>query len=256
MSILVWYTSTPLMLLLLYLLVKQRAYRTFPWFFAYVVFGVATSGARLVLHKWPHLYYVGYWSTDAGYWLLGILAMYEVFRVVLEELAGRWARLVFPTVLIAGFALSLARAHAFPPRASGIRFYAVVAEIAVRFVQVFAVLLTFIPLFGHRGHRRALGIAAGFGLYSTVELLNTMKLSDFGTRFEFWWGVTQQAAYHSAAVIWIWFFRIPQEGPSPTLEQPGPCDQVAERRPGRVKREEVVHLPTKAWALPHRVRSN
>src|ERR1700683_1620078 len=110
MSILVWYTSTPLMMLLLYLLVRRGAYRPFPWFFAYVVFGVATSGVRFVLHGWPRLYYFGYWSTDVGYWLLGIMAMYEVFRIVLEELSVWWARFVFPAALVAGVVLSLARA--------------------------------------------------------------------------------------------------------------------------------------------------
>lgn len=229
MSILVWYTSTPLMLLLLYLLVRRGAYRTFPWFFAYVVFGVATSGVRFVLHSWPRLYYFGYWSTDAGYWLLGILAMYEVFRIVLEEVTGRWARLVFPAALVAGVVLSLARAHASPPRVGGTLFYVVVAEIAVRLVQVFAVLLTLVPLFGHRGHRYALGIATGFGLYSSIELLNTMKLWEFGATFQFWWNVTQHVAYSSAVMIWIWSFRLPQnQRPSAGLEPSNTTSQHAE----------------------------
>jgi len=60
----------------------------------------------------------------------------------------------------------------------------------------------------------------GFGLYSTVALLITLKLSDFGTGFKFLWGVASLVAYSLAVLIWIWFFSFPQkEEPAPNPEQ-------------------------------------
>ena len=95
--------------------------------------------------------------------------------------------------------------------------YIVTAEIVVRFVQVliFFGLGVLGALFGLRWRQYPLGIAAGFGLYSTVELLSTIKFSDFGTRFKFWWDVLPLVAYSVAVMIWIWFFRVPQEEEPP-----------------------------------------
>lgn len=221
MKIFLFYIPLGLLALLLLLMLRNRAYKVCPWFFSYVAFGVTASVARLVVDGQPHAYYVTYWSTEACYCLLGILAMYEVFRVIIRYLVPRWwTHLIFPGVVIAGTSLSLARAHAVPPQVSGRLYYIVVGEIAVRFVQVLAVLLTVVPLFGVRRHRYALGIAAGFGLYSAVELLNMMKFADLGMRFKFWWDVISVGAYSIGVLIWIWFFRVPQEDePLLTLEQ-------------------------------------
>jgi|SRR5579863_4758253 len=237
MKIFLFYIPLGLLALLFLLMVRNRAYRACPWFFSYVAFGVTASVARLVVDGQPHAYYATYWSTEACYCLLGILAMYEVFRVIIRYLASRWwIHLIFPGVVIAGTGLSLARAHAVPPRVSGPLYYIVIGEIAVRFVQVLAVLLTVVPLFGVRRHRYALGIAAGFGFYSAVELLNMMKFADLGMRFKFWWDVISVGAYSIGVLIWIWFFRVPQEDvPLPALERADASD-APRQYPGRLER--------------------
>jgi len=237
MNLFLWYIPLGLLALLLFLMLRNRAYGVCPWFFSYVAFGVAASVARLVVDGQPHEYYATYWITEAGYCLLGILAMYEVFRVIIQYVIPRWwTHLIFPGVLIAGTSLSLAHARAVPPRVSGLLYYIVIGEIAVRFVEVFAVLLTVVPLFGFRRHRYALGVAAGFGFYSAVELLNMIKFADLGSTFKFWWGVTSIGAYSIGTLIWIWFFRVPQEDvPLPTLEQAYASD-APRKYPGRLDR--------------------
>src|ERR1700733_9168700 len=106
-----------LLVALLGLLVRRRVYATLPCFFAYVAFAVAADLARFLVHNHPGAYYATYWVTEAGYDLLGILVMYEVLRAVLASLPrARWVRLIFPAILIASLALSLARAHAAPPQ--------------------------------------------------------------------------------------------------------------------------------------------
>jgi hypothetical protein len=231
---LIFLTYIPLLLLalLLWTLVRKRAYRTVPFFFAYVAFGVAAGVARFVVRNNPHAYYATYWITEAGYDLLGVLVMYEVLRMILGNLTrARWGRLIFPAALIAGIGMSLARAHAVPSRVGGLRllfYYIVVGEIAVRFVQVlvFAGLVTLVPLLGLRWRQYPFGVATGFGLYATVALVTTTKFSDFGTRFIFLWGVTSLVAYSLAVLIWIWFFSVPQKAqtPSTALSAPSPGD--------------------------------
>ncbi|HXM61809.1 MAG TPA: hypothetical protein VN950_13210 [Terriglobales bacterium] len=221
MSILLQTIPEWLLAALLYLLLRRRAYRVCPCFFAYVAFGLVAGVARVVTRNYPHPFYAAYWITEAGYDVLGIVVMHELIRTVLRNLTSIWwGRFIFPAILVAGVSLSLARAYTAPPRFdSHLAVYIVVGEIAVRFIQVLAVLLTLIPLFGRPGHRYPLGIAAGFGFYSIVALLSTTRLSDKGTRFFFLWGVILLAAYSVAELIWIWTFagtqwvRLPEARP-------------------------------------------
>ncbi|MFZ0772818.1 MAG: hypothetical protein WCA49_10310 [Candidatus Sulfotelmatobacter sp.] len=227
MNLLLRYIPLGLLALLLFLLVRRRAYKVCPWFFAYVAFAVAADMARFATHNHAHSLFATYWITEAGYDVLGILVMYELIRTVLRNLARtRWARLIFPTALILGIGLSLARAHASPPQFSGLYYYIVVGEIAVRCVQVliFVATVVIVLVLGLRWRQYPFGIATGFGLYSVVALLMTTKFSDFGTRFRFLWGWSLLVAYSLAVMIWIWFFSAPQkpETPNPNLPTPSP----------------------------------
>ncbi len=229
MNLLLQYIPLGLLGLLLFLLLRNRAYKVCPWFFAYVAFAVAAGVVRFVVHNHAYPYYATYWITEAGYDLLGILVMYEVLRTVLKSLTRAWwARLIFPAVLVAGIGMSLARADVVPSRLGGLLHYIVVGEIAVRFVQVFgfAGLVTLVPVVGLRWRQYPFGVATGFGLYATIMLLTTTKFLDFGTRFKFLWGVTSLVAYSAAVLIWIWFFSVPQKAqtPSPELSAPSPGD--------------------------------
>jgi len=216
MDFLRWYLPTGLAVLLFLLMLRKSAYKVCPTFFTYVAFGVCASAARFLVRSHRPAYYATYWGTEAVYCVLGILAMYEVFRAVLENLDRRsWFRFLFPAVVVIGIALSIARSHVIPPRVSGLTAYIVTGEIAVRFVQVLAALLTLIPLFDLRGKRYPFGIAAGFGLYSIAVLLVTTRVSDFGERYRFLWGVVSVNAYSLAELVWIWTFAGGQSARSP-----------------------------------------
>ena len=86
MILFLWYLPLLLLALLLWVMLRRRAYKVSPCFFAYAAFGVAADLARFVAHNHPHPYFATYWITEAGYCLLGILAMYEVLRSALGNL--------------------------------------------------------------------------------------------------------------------------------------------------------------------------
>lgn len=229
MTLILWYIPLGLLMMLLWVLIRRRAYWVCPWFFLYAAFAVAAGVARFVVRDLPRPYYATYWITEAGYDLLGILVMYEVLRSALGSLTrALWSRFIFPAVLLIGIGLSLARAHAVPPRVGGLLFYIVAGEIAVRFVEVivFAGLVTLVPILGLRWRQYPFGVATGFGLYATVELLITSKVSDFGTKFIFLWDIVSLVAYSVAVLIWIWFFSVPQKVSTlrPELSAPSPGD--------------------------------
>jgi len=216
MNFLLQCVPTGLLAVLLFLMLWNRAYKVCPLFFTYVVFGVAADSARIAVHGYARPFFATYWITEAGYCVLGILAMYEVFRAVFGVRTW-WTYLIFPVIVIAAVMLSFVHACAVPPQVSGLLLYIVTAEIIVRFVQVliFVWLGALAAFFGLRWRQYPLGIATGFGLYATVALLSTIRFSDFGTRFKFSWGVTSLVAYSVAVMIWIWFFRVPQEEEPP-----------------------------------------
>src|ERR1700733_1753517 len=233
MNLLPRYIPLGLLAVLLCVLLRRRAYKMCPCFFVYTLFGVVAGAARLMARFSILLdsraYPATYWITEAGYDVLGMLVMYEVLRTLLSGLThARWARLIFPVLLITSVGLSLARAQAAPPKVGGLLFYIVIGEITVRFLQVliFAGLVTLVPVLGLRWRQYPFGVATGFGLYATVMLLTTTKFSDFGTRFKVLWSVTSVVAYSVAVLIWIWFFSVPQkaETPSSELSAPSPGD--------------------------------
>jgi hypothetical protein len=230
MTLLVWYIPLGLLVVLLWVLIRRRAYRACPWFFVYAAFAVSAGIARFVVREQPQAYYLTYWITEAGYDLLGILVIYEVLRLVLGSLArAATARRIFPAIFMVSVGLTLARAYAVPSQfGHGVAFYILAGEIAVRFVQVFifAGLVALVPLLGLRWRQYPFGVATGFGLYATVALLINLKLSDFGTRFTFLWDVVSLVAYSVAVVIWIWFFSVPQKAPraDSELSAPSPGD--------------------------------
>jgi hypothetical protein len=226
MNLLLRYIPLGLLAILLFLMIRNRAYKVCPCFFAYVAFGVGADMARFVTDSHASAYFATYWTTEAGYCVLGILAMYELLHLVLRNLARRWwAQLILPTALIVGIGLSLAHAHATPSQFSGFRYYIIVAEIAVRLVQalIFIGLVAAVVVLHLRWRQYPLGIAAGFGGYSLVALLMRLKFYDFGTRFRFLFNLTSFVAYSVAVLIWIRSFSVPQkrdpELPPPTPEE-------------------------------------
>src|SRR5216684_1859374 len=226
MTVFLLYLPLWLLALLLWILLRKRAYTACPYFFVYVAFGVAASVARFVARNHAAPYYATYWVTEAGYCLLGILAMYEVCRLALGKLPRAWwAGLIFPVILLASIGMSLARTNADAMHfARRLTSYIVLGEIAVRFVQVFifAGLATIAALIGLRWRRYPFGVALGFGLYATFMLLTTTRFADLGTKFNFVWGLSSVAAYSVAVCIWIWFFAVPAADAEPESRTLGP----------------------------------
>jgi hypothetical protein len=69
MSVFLRYIPSALLVLLLILMLRNRAYKVCPWFFAYVAFGVGADAARFVVDNNPPAYKATYWITEVGYCL-------------------------------------------------------------------------------------------------------------------------------------------------------------------------------------------
>jgi hypothetical protein len=159
-----------LLALLLWVLLRQRAYKVSPCFFAYAAFGLVASLARFAIHNYQHIYFATYWISEAIFCVLGILTMFEVMRSAFCGLPRAcWVHLIFPFILFASAGLGLSRTHSGPQRLAGILLWIVTGEIATRIVQVlvFAGLATLAPLIGLRWRRHSWRWASG-----SMPLLN------------------------------------------------------------------------------------
>src|SRR5260370_2300833 len=176
------YIPLLLLIFLVCVLLARRAYSSFPWFTAYVVFATVAGGARFVVRNEPTPYFYTYWFTEAGYALLAIAVMYEVFHRVFGNL-GRFGcpRLVFPMMVVISTVLSIGCGV---PATLHNHLIAVIiqGEIAVKLLEVliFAVLVTLVPLVGLQWKQYPFGIAMGFGIFSTVALFTTVRLTVMG----------------------------------------------------------------------------
>lgn len=213
-----------LLVVLLAVLLRARAYRSFPWFFSYTVFAVLAGFARMASYGNKDLYFWVFWITDVGYSVGGVAVLYEAFAAVFGHVRRlRWVRLLFPLAVLGSIVATLLRAHAVPSQIEQPALaWILQGELAVRYLQaeIFIFLVLLVPILGLRWRQHPIGICAGYGLYAAVALLITTKFSDFGTRFRIEWGVASVVAYSAAVCIWIGYFLSPPRAEAPHPKKP------------------------------------
>jgi hypothetical protein len=219
LQVVVGFIPLVLLVVLLVVLASRRVYKTFPFFFSYVTFAVMADVARFLTHQSEQAFFVTYWATEAGYSLLGVSVLYEIYRSVFRQLTSLWwIQLAFPSAVAVAGVLVAARSYFYRSTMPNfLMTFIVSAELGVRLLQVslFILLVLLVYFFGLRWRHQAFGIALGFGLYATIALASTTKFYDFGTNFAFTWGAILVVSYSVSVVIWIWFFsRRDAVGPS------------------------------------------
>ncbi len=230
--ILLAYIPFILQLLLSYILVRGRAYRSFPWFFAYTLFALLAAMARFAAKNQATVYFYLYWGTDVVQSLLGAVVMYEVCRGVFQYL-GRvwWVRVIFPVLVLIAVGLTLSRIGQQPPGTDAIMAGAVGIELGLRFLQVltFVTSIVLVALFGLRWRQHHFGISSGYGVYAAVNLFTTTRYYESGTRFTFLWGWVSVITYTVAVLIWLWYFSTPIKAVAPSSDEPPLSLQDLER---------------------------
>jgi hypothetical protein len=196
------------------LLVRRGTYRSFPLFFAYVVFSAIAEITRSAFPRNQLSYFYAYWVTETLYAALGFLAIAEAFNRVFQHLYSlRWFRLVLPSVSVLMVALSIIYGVFFPPiQADPWLATIFVAEIAVRSLQgaifcVFALLVRLDPI---RPQSYPIGIAMGFAVSALGSFLTFFLRSVFGTKLIPVIQFIAPVAYILAVVIWLAFFLRPE----------------------------------------------
>ena len=227
-----WWIVVPLQIWLLWQIVRTRAFKHYPSFFAYTLFSVIATSSRYATSRNEETYFFVYWGTEAIYAILGIAVIYEVYRHVFKGLLrARWFRGVFPVVVVGTLALTLSKTSALFSGEDWVMQPIVASEMGVRLMQValFVVLTVLTRILGLHWRQHDFGISAGFGLYSTFALFGSTKFSEIGTNFSLWWSVLAVLSYNVAVLIWLWYFSTPIKVETPGTNEPPLTLQDLER---------------------------
>jgi hypothetical protein len=221
LSDLSWLVGPALQVALLTVMVRRDLHVTFPRFFSYVIFQTIKSGILFVVYRYsPENYFDAYWTGSALSVLLTIAVMDEILHSLFEEYGGiqnlgatifRWA---------CGLLLLLAVVGAFNSQDGGSdRIVAGVLEFdrSVRLMEcgLFVLLMLLCRSFRGGWRQRAFGIALGFGIFASVEVILVSLVMRYGDGPPGLVSVIKSVAYNMVTVLWIFYARQQQQQRSP-----------------------------------------
>jgi hypothetical protein len=203
----IWILSPLLLLVTAYVMRRTRQSRFFPVFVVYLLWVAFSSYFNLAfLRVEPIIQFYSYWTTQAVSIGLSFVVLYEVFRNVLTEGTLPISKSNF--VLMNGLLLMAAAAMALKLQGGdGDRtmYTVLVFSRTVRIVQVglMLILIVLSLSFGFYWSSQAFGIALGFGLYASIELVNHTVRALLGPIGHQIWAWASVLSYQCAALIWI-----------------------------------------------------
>jgi hypothetical protein len=207
LTLTLWLLAPVLQVCLIGLLLRRRAHRVFPRFFVYNVFAVAAEIIKFLLFHRRAAYYRFYWGAEAGYSLLGFLAIYEVFSHLFRSFYRLWwFKFLLPStttfMLALAVVIPIIRTPLNTDSALAVLYS---AEIAVQFLQVGIFFLIFLIalMFNMYYRQYAFGIAAGLGISAVGTLLTVIFRTGFGSKYKNLLTLMPSVAYDCAVVVWI-----------------------------------------------------
>jgi hypothetical protein len=202
-------------------MIRRKLHDTFPRFFSYILFQVVKSGALFVVYRYySDNYFDAYWTGNAISIFLAVLVMDEIWHNLFQKHAGiqdlgsllfRWACILM---------LLIAIVSALPGRDNNAdRVVAAVLTFdrSMRLMQcgLFFLVLLLCRLIKQFWRHHVFGIALGFGIFATVELILVSILTRFGNAPLATLSLVKSAAYNAVTLLWISYLRQPVPMPQP-----------------------------------------
>jgi len=202
-----WLASPICQIGVLVALFRRGFYKEYPYFFSYSVLQVLSTGWLLLAQHSVSLYFYGYWISFAIGVVISFAVLQEIFKEAfrpyealrdLSVILFRWSLLVL--VLVGGmWAISTIHAQG----RGSITDIVLLADRSVRLMQCGLVffLLLFSEYLGISRRHVLFGIALGFGLFASVNMLVATGMAHPGHTMLL--RRINMAAYDVAALIWL-----------------------------------------------------
>ena len=206
-----WIVHPVLELSLVGVMFRRRLHRTFPVFFAYVVFQVLNFMVLFPIYRFgsTKAYFYAYWISLAISLAIGFKVIHEIFLDVfrpyhtLKDLGTvlfKWAAVVMLLVAVVVAASSSTQAGADSRLVQAV----LIGQRCVRVIQCGLVLflLVFSRYLGVSWRQHGFGIALGLGGFATVDLVG-LALFSGGVIRAHTVSLVNTTAYTFAILIWI-----------------------------------------------------
>jgi hypothetical protein len=204
-----WVAGPALEIALLACMVHRKLHKAFPRFFSYIIFQVLKSAILFLTYRYYEQgYFDAYWTGNAISVILAVTVMDEILQHVFKDYGGaqnlgsgifRWA---------CGLLLLLAVVTAVTSQQGGAdRVVAVVLAFdrSVRVMQcgLFCLLMILCRLLKNCWRQQVFGIALGFGVFASIELILVSLAMRYGGSVAHSVGLAKSVAYNAVTILWI-----------------------------------------------------
>jgi len=208
-----WLGGPVLQITLLTYMVHRGLHNVFPRFFSYIVFQILKSGVLFLTFRYYYDAYFGaYWIGNAISVILAVTVMDEILHRLFKEYGSaqnlgsiifRWA---------SGLLLLLAIINAVTSQeGSADRVVTTVLNFdrSVRVMQcgLFCLLMLLCRYLRHCWRQRVFGIALGFGMFASIELILVSIAMRYGSVSPPMISVIKSLAYNGVTLLWIGYMR-------------------------------------------------
>jgi hypothetical protein len=208
-----WLGGPALQITLLACMIHRRLHNVFPRFFSYIVFQILKTSVLFVTYRYyDGAYFDAYWTGNAISVVLAVTVMDEILHSLFKEYGGaqnlgsiifRWA---------SGLLLLLAIVNALSSHeGSADRVVSAVLTFdrSVRVMQcgLFCLLMVLCRYLRHCWRQRVFGIALGFGVFASIELIVVSIVMRYGGNSATVASLLKSAAYNGVTLLWIGYMR-------------------------------------------------
>jgi hypothetical protein len=209
-----WLAGPLLQITLLIFMVRRKSHKVFPRFFSYILFQTLKSACLFVVYRYfpPESYFEAYWTGNAVSVIFTVAVMDEILRSLFKEYGGiqilgttifRWSCGLLLLLAILG-ALSSSEA-------GGDRVVATVFAFdrSMRLMQVglFLLLMLLCRFLRNCSRQQVFGIALGFGVFASVELILVSFVMWNGNGQEAVISLLKSTAYNAVTLVWIGYLK-------------------------------------------------
>jgi hypothetical protein len=211
-----WYAQIVIQVILAIVVIVRKSWRDLPAFSGYILLAATASLALYAIPGSHHslTYFYAYWISETTSIVLGLVVVREIFmKLFAPHLALRkLAALIFRAAIILLVAFGGAVMYAQAPGAQGVYNGAMIAEEAVRIVEVGLIMFLFLSssAFGLHWRQNVFGIALGLGIFTSVELVGLAMYLHFGTAVFAAFSIARLVAFSLSLLVWLGYLLAPE----------------------------------------------